>query len=481
MNPALELEHTFATDLEGLYAPLKPEGFPKPSLLVLNRPLATELGLNPEWLEKDGADLLSGSAVPPTAHPLAQAYAGHQFGHFNPQLGDGRALLLGEVVDPQGRRFDLQLKGSGVTPYSRNGDGRAALDSALREYIASEAMYALGIPTTRSLAVVTTGETVVRQRIAPGAVLTRIAASHLRVGTLEYFASRGDKEKLERLISYALRRHYPDVADATNPAKALLDGVAVAQGTLIAQWMLVGFIHGVMNTDNMTLSGETIDYGPCAFMDEYDPGTVFSAIDQHGRYAFSNQPGIGSWNLARMAEALLDLLDNDAEAAVASAKESIDLYGHTFASTWFAGMRNKLGLVGEDDGDPDLIQSLLDWMKKEKSDYTNTFRALSAALAEDDTPFDDPAFLAWHDQWKRRLGDADAGQTAAAMNRVNPVYIPRNHRMEAALDAALEGDLSPMNTLLEVMAQPYEVQPGQEAYAAPAPQDFGPYQTHCNT
>ena len=488
IDKSLRLEHTYANDLEGLYTLWKPEGFTNPSVVLLNRGLAAELGLEASWLDDHAAAVLSGSTITPGSRPLAQAYAGHQFGNFNPQLGDGRAVLLGEVVDPKGQRFDVQLKGPGTTPYSRNGDGRAALDSALREYIVSEAMHALGIPTTRSLAVVKTGEMVVRQRTAPGAVLTRVAASHIRIGTLEYFAARRESDKLRRLVEYTLRRHYPEHAETDNPAKALLDAVAVAQGQLIARWMLIGFIHGVMNTDNVTLSGETIDYGPCAFMDKYDPQTVFSQIDHMGRYAFSNQPGIGSWNLARMAEALLDMLGDDTDAAIASAQASLELYGRTFATTWLEGMRRKVGLSDEDDGDLDLVQGLLDWMAEAGADYTSTFRGLSAELradksarADDQPAFEGPTFTAWNERWRARLNGAELGGVADAMDQVNPLYIPRNHKVEEALDAAIAGDLTPTKTLIEVLGRPFAVQPGREAFAAPAPLDFGPYSTHCNT
>ena len=478
---APRLEHTFATELEGLYTAHQPPGFEAPSLLLLNRTLATELGLDPAWLEEHGAAALSGSELPPGTRPLAQVYAGHQFGHFNPQLGDGRALLLGEVVDPQGRRFDLQLKGAGTTPYSRNGDGRAGLDSVLREYIVSEAMYALGIPTTRSLAAVTTGERVVRQRIAPGAVLTRVAASHIRVGTLEYFASRKLKSELRRLVDYTLRRHYPDQADAPNQAKALLDAVGKAQAELVAQWMLVGFVHGVMNTDNVTLSGETIDYGPCAFMEQYDPRTVFSQIDHQGRYAFGNQPGIGAWNLARMAAALLNLLAVDEDRAVAMAQESLDQFGATVQGNWTSGMRKKLGLAGEEATDEALVKDLLDWMQRNHTDYTSAFRKLSRSLVEGGAAFEGDEFSAWNERWRSRLGGADLQETAAAMDRVNPLYIVRGHKIEEALDAAIAGHLGPTEAMIDVLSRPFEEQPGAEAYAEPAPADFGPYSTHCNT
>ncbi len=477
----LGLENTYASNLDGLFAPIDPAGFPHPELLLLNRSLATELGLAPDWLEAYGAALLSGSDVADGTRPIAQAYAGHQFGQFNPQLGDGRALLLGEVVDPRGRRFDLQLKGAGRTPFSRQGDGRAALDSALREYVVSEAMHALGVPTTRALAVVATGETVMRQRAAPGAVLTRVAASHIRIGTLEYFAARRDTDKLRRLIDYTLQRHYPDRTDTDNSARALLEAVAAAQGRLIARWMHIGFVHGVMNTDNVTLSGETIDYGPCAFMEAFDPNTVFSGIDQHGRYAYGNQPDIGAWNLARMAEALIELLAEESEAAIEIAKGALEIYGRTINAAWFEGMRAKLGLAEEREGDPELIQELLDWMKDNQADYTSTFRKLSVSLTDAAPAFDAPGFVAWDQKWRDRLGDTPLASVAQAMDAVNPLYIPRNHKVEEALDAALQGDLAPTRTLLEVVSQPFVAQPGRDTFAAPAPDAFGPYQTHCNT
>lgn len=479
---ALTLEHTFARELDGLYVPWKPEGFPAPDLLLLNETLAAELGLDIDALKADGGAVLSGSKTPTGVRPLAQAYAGHQFGNFNPQLGDGRAVLLGEVVTPTGERFDIQLKGSGTTPFSRSGDGRAGLDSALREYIVSEAMHALGVPTTRSLAVVTTGETVLRDRETPGAVLTRVAASHLRVGTLEFFAARQELDKLRRLVDYTLHRHFPEHADAENPAKALLDAVASVQARLVGQWMMIGFIHGVMNTDNVALSGETIDFGPCAFMDAYDPKTVFSRIDQGGRYAFANQPGIGGWNLARMAEALLDLLAEDPKDAVPLAEQALDRYGSELDEAWIGGMRRKLGLSDEQDEDIELIRSLLAWMHSSEADYTGTFRRLSASLGEDDPAFEDSALAAWNLRWRERLGDADRRETAAAMDRVNPLYIPRNHRVEAALDAAVAGDMGPTEELIEVLSRPFEHQPGREAYAEPAPREFSEgYRTHCNT
>ncbi|MEO1232976.1 MAG: YdiU family protein [Myxococcota bacterium] len=476
----LRLEHTYADQLEGLYVSMQPQGFPTPELRLLNRPLAEALGLDASELE---AGLLSGSAVPAEAKPIAQAYAGHQFGQLNPQLGDGRAMLLGEVVDPAGRRFDIQLKGSGETPFSRGGDGRALLDSALREYIISEAMHALGVPTTRALAVVTTGETIDRgDRRGPGAVMTRVASSHLRVGTLEFFAIRNETEKLERLVDYALRRHYPARADDEKPAQALLEEVAERQGELIARWMQLGFVHGVMNTDNFTLSGETIDYGPCAFIDVYDPEAVFSRIDRRGRYAFGNQPRIGAWNMARMAEALLGQLADTPEEASPIAQAALERYGQRLQSTWLDGMRAKLGLAGAEDGDHELVEGLMEWMLESRADYTSTFRRLSASLREGRAAVsEDAAFVAWEERWRARLGEGELAKVAEAMDRVNPLYIARNHLVEEALDRAVQGDLGPTEALVEVLARPFEAQPGRERYAEPAPADFGPYETHCNT
>lgn len=473
-------EHTYAEQLEGLYVPLEPEGFSDPELLLLNRPLAGELGLDIDTLN---GGLLSGSALTPEVRPIAQAYAGHQFGQLNPQLGDGRAMLLGEVVSPNGGRYDIQLKGSGPTPFSRGGDGRALLDSALREYIVSEAMHALGVPTTRALAVVTTGETLYREdRRGPGAVLTRVAASHLRVGTLEFFAIRNDVEKLKRLVDYAVQRHFPERMEAENRAQALLEGVAERQGALIATWMLHGFVHGVMNTDNFTLSGETIDYGPCAFIDTYDPHAVFSRIDRQGRYAYGNQPRIGAWNMSRMAQALLGVLAENRQEALPFAEGALDLYGRTVQSKFQDGMRAKLGLAGSADGDDELIESFMGWMADTNADYTSTFRRLSTALREKTVAFpEQPSFAPWNDRWQKRLGGADRSAVADRMDAVNPAYIARNHLLEEALDRALEGDLEPSRTLLDVLARPYEAKPGQERYAAGRPTDFGPYQTHCNT
>ncbi len=474
------LEHTYADELEGLYVPWEPRGFPAPELVLLNRPLAASLGLDPDRLD---AAVLSGSSLPEGSKPLAQAYAGHQFGHLTPQLGDGRAVLLGEVVDARGRRFDLQLKGSGPTPFSRGGDGRALLDSALREYLLSEAMHAMGVPTTRALAVVTTGETVRRQdRVASGAVLTRVAASHLRVGTLEFFAVRRDASKLRRLVAYALRRHAPDRVEADDPALALLEVVAEAQARLLARWMGVGFVHGVMNTDNVALSGETLDYGPAAFLDRTDAEAVFSRVDQGGRYAYGNQPGIGGWNLARMAEALLPVMSGTPEQAVSGAQEVLTHFRARYQQHWRDHLRAKLGLAGEDPGDAALADALIELMDDRQADWTATFRHLASTLRPGGPAWPERgAFAGWEARWRRRLGDADPAATARAMDAVNPANVPRNHLVEEALDAALAGDLGPTRELLEVLARPFEVSAGNERYADPPPAGCGVYRTHCNT
>lgn len=478
--PALGLQHSFAERLEGLYVPWQPTGFPKPELVQLNRELYDELGL-PALSEEQSAAVFSGSLLPHDARPLAQAYAGHQFGGYAPQLGDGRALLLGERVDRQGRRIDLQLKGSGPTPFSRGGDGKAALGPVLREYIVSEAMHRLGVPTTRVLAAITTGETIERERPLPGAVLTRTAASHLRIGTLEYFSRNGALQELERLVSYALERHYPERVGQGDAAHQLLEGVAAAQGKLIARWMLLGFVHGVMNTDNMTLSGETIDYGPCAFMEVYDPETVFSSIDRGGRYAFGNQPNIGRWNLLCMGQALLPLLAAQREAAIERVRGAVELFGEAYDRAVLQGMRKKLGLTGESAEDEPLIAGLLDWMHRSRQDYTLTFRRLADGLLAGEPPFSDEHFSSWHAHYLDRLNGEAPVQVAARMNQENPLYIPRNHLVEEALDAALAGNFAPFRELLQVLASPYVAALDRERYASPAPPDFGPYRTFCGT
>jgi serine/tyrosine/threonine adenylyltransferase len=478
--PALGLEHSFAEQLEGLYVPYEPEGFPKPELIQLNRQLYEELDL-PPLSDEQIAAVFSGNVTPRDARPLAQAYAGHQFGAYSPQLGDGRALLLGERIDRHGRRIDLQLKGSGPTPFSRGGDGKAALGPVLRETLVSEAMYRLDVPTTRVLTAITTGEQIFRERPLPGAVLARTAASHLRIGTLEFFAHGPDLDKLERLVSYALERHYPDRVGTPNAATQLLEGVAQAQGALIARWMLLGFIHGVMNTDNMTLSGETIDYGPCAFMEAYDPKAVFSSIDRGGRYAFGNQPDIGRWNLMRMGQALLPLLAPERHAAIEQIRQALDLFHETYEGSVLQGMRNKLGLKGESLEDEPLIADLLDWMHSTQQDYTLTFRRLADGLFAEKAPFADEHFLSWYTRYQARLNGEEPAQVAERMNQVNPLYIPRNHLVEEALGAAVNGDLTPFREMLDVLGSPYIGAAERDRYARPAPPDFGPYRTFCGT
>jgi len=459
---------------EELFIPQNPEPVARPALVVLNRALAESMGLDADALE---AEVFAGNKIPPGAEPIAQAYAGHQFGNFT-MLGDGRAILLGEHLTPAGVRLDVQLKGSGRTPFSRRGDGRAALGPMLREYIISEAMNGLGIPTTRSLAVVTTGETVYRDTGLPGAVLTRIAASHIRVGTFEYLAATKNVEALRALADHTRQRHYPALAGAAEPHRALLEAVIDRQAALIARWMLVGFIHGVMNTDNMALSGETIDYGPCAFMDTYDPETVFSSIDRQGRYAYGNQARIAHWNLARLAETFVPLLDDDETRGVEIAKEILGIFPARFESYWLGGMREKLGLFDSEPGDLDLVRELLEWMARERRDFTNTFCDLNpAASGEGD-------FAVWHAKWRSRLkkqGRAES-KVLALMNSKNPAVIPRNHRVEEALAAAVErNDLAPMRRLLEVLEKPFEDSPEKSGFREPAPVGAEPYQTFCGT
>lgn len=433
---------------------------PEPELIVLNETLAGELGLDPEWLRTpDGVRFLCGVNLPDGARPVAQGYAGHQFGGYSPRLGDGRALLLGEI----GGR-DLHLKGSGRTPFARGGDGLAAVGPMLREYVISEAMHALGIPTTRSLAVVRTGKTIVRENLAPGALLARVAASHLRVGSFQYARASGDIDLLRRLAGHAIARHYPGTDSA-----GLLRAVVESQAELIGRWMLVGFIHGVMNTDNMTISGETIDYGPCAFMDEFDPATVFSSIDQGGRYAYGNQPAIAQWNLARLAESLLPLLDDDQEKAIEKATAELGAFRTRYVSVTLDGFRAKLGLSAVDDATiTALTEDLLALLKTEKTDFTSFFRNLAAGTEPE--PFHD-----WAKRWRAQNPDTDA------MNSVNPIYIPRNHLVEEALTSAADRDLTPLHDLLAAVTAPYTEKPGQERFTAPAPAGSAAYQTFCGT
>ncbi|TYP88901.1 uncharacterized protein YdiU (UPF0061 family) [Blastococcus xanthinilyticus] len=485
--PTVLLGNRFARELGELALPWQAEDAPDPRLLVLNEPLAGELGLDAAALRSPaGLRLLVGTAVPEAATPVAQAYAGHQFGGYSPRLGDGRALLLGELEDAEGRLRDLHLKGSGRTPFARGGDGLAAVGPMLREYVISEAMHALGIPTTRSLAVVATGRPVRRETLLPGAVLARVASSHLRVGSFQYARATGDTDLLRRLADHAIARHHPAAADAEHPYRALFEAVAAAQADLVAQWMLVGFVHGVMNTDNMTISGETIDYGPCAFLDAFDPATVYSSIDTGGRYAYRNQPLAAEWNLARLAEALLPLFADDEERAVALAVESLGTFRPRYDAAWVAGLRAKLGLPAstDDAAVTALADDALALLQRDHVDLTSFFRALSAAARGDAEPvrllFLDLAGIdGWLDRWRALTPDALSPD--AAMDRVNPVYIPRNHLVEEALDAATEGDLAPLERLLAAVAAPYDERPGLERYAAPAPQDFGAYRTFCGT
>ena len=479
-------EHTYAQQLAGFGAPWQPTEVPNPTLVELNTRLATELGLDADRLQTaDAVRVLAGAAAPDGSVPIAQIYAGHQFGNFSPQLGDGRAVLLGEIVAPSGHRYDLSLKGSGRTPFSRGGDGKAALGPVLREYLMGEAMHALGVPTTRALAAVTTGDLVRRDGMLPGAVLTRVASSHLRVGTFQFFSARGDIERLRQLVSYTIDRHDADLAEADNPPLALLDAVIGRQASLIAHWMNLGFIHGVMNTDNVTISGETIDYGPCAFMDVYDPRTVFSSIDHAGRYAYGNQPRIGLWNMARLAEALLPLIDPDQDHSVELATEALDTYQGRYDAAWMAGMRAKLGLDGTHTDDLALAADWLELLQTHRVDYTTAFRRLADA-ADGELPtrvgvtalFDEP-ISNWLDRWTARRA-ADAGD---AMRSANPIYVPRNHLVEAALAAAVsDDDLAPFDQLLARVTDPYTPQPESEQYEQPAPDGFNRgYQTFCGT
>ena len=459
---------------------------PRPGLAVLNENLAAELGLDVAALREKGAEIFAGNALPSGADPIAQAYAGHQFGHFT-NLGDGRAILLGEQITSGGGRFDIQLKGSGQTPYSRRGDGRAALGPMLREYIISEAMHAHGIPTTRSLAVVTTGEQIVREELLPGAVLTRVAASHIRVGTFEYASAIGDRAALEALTRHTLERHYPDSVGADHPASALFEGVLERQAKLIAQWVCVGFVHGVMNTDNMALSGETIDYGPCAFIDTYNPGTVFSSIDRGGRYAYANQPNIAHWNLARLAEALLPLMDADKDIAVAAVEEVLGKFPDRFRAHYTAGLRAKLGLLTEEEGDYNLAREFLDWMKMAEADFTSSFAALTKRIEtgrmEGPISFGGAPLRSWLEKWDARLErqQKSKAEIVGLMRPANPVVIPRNHRVEEALAAANRGDFAVMSRLLEVLRAPFAETPQNEPYRDAPPAGDAPYRTFCGT
>ncbi|HKU04429.1 MAG TPA: YdiU family protein [Bradyrhizobium sp.] len=492
MTLQFPFEHTYAALPANFFARVAPTPVASPRLIKLNRELAIQLGLDPDQLSTpEGAEILSGKRLPEGAEPIAMAYAGHQFGHFVPQLGDGRAILLGEVIDKDGIRRDIQLKGSGPTPFSRRGDGRAALGPVLREYIVSEAMFRLGIPTTRSLAAVISGESVMRETVLPGAVLTRVAASHIRVGTFQFFAARGDTDGVRHLADHVIGRHYPELANVERPYHALLDAVIARQADLVARWLLIGFIHGVMNTDNTSISGETIDYGPCAFMDEYNPGKVFSSIDEMGRYAYGNQPRIALWNLTRLAECLLPLLSDEQEKAIEQAQFALGEFAEKFTSAYQAGLRAKIGLFTKADGDEALVQDLLDAMTKNSADFTLTFRRLGdAALGPDhDEPvrglFIDPTmFDEWAARWRQRIAreSQSPAERRAAMHSVNPAFIPRNHRVEAVIQAAMNhDDYAPFEEILTVLSKPFEDQPAFAAYAEPPEPDQRVTQTFCGT
>ncbi|WP_460448728.1 protein adenylyltransferase SelO [Alsobacter sp. SYSU BS001988] len=492
MTLSFPFDNSYARLPAGFFARVNPTPVAGPRLVKINSELARDLGLDPDALASpEGVEILAGQRVPEGAEPLAAAYSGHQFGHFSPQLGDGRAILLGEVVDRSGARRDIQLKGSGLTPFSRGGDGRAALGPVLREYLVSEAMAALGVPTTRALAAVTTGEPVLREEVLPGAVLTRVASSHIRVGTFQFFASRRNLEGLRQLADHVIERHDPEARTAPRPYRALLDGVIGRQAELIAQWLLLGFIHGVMNTDNMSVSGETIDYGPCAFMDAYDPATVFSSIDRNGRYAYGNQPGIAQWNLARLAECLLPLLADDQDEAVAQAQEALDRFVDLFNDAYLRGLRRKLGLSGEQEGDLALAQDLLGLMAEARADFTLTFRKLADAAPGPAHDGELRALLggataldAWLARWRTRLASAgrDPAEAARSMRLANPAVIPRNHLVEAMIEAAVERqDFGPFEEMLEAVTRPFDPRPDHAGYADAPPRSDVPYRTFCGT
>ena len=492
MTAGFPFHNSYARLPDRFFARVEPTRVPAPRLVRVNRSLAVHLGLDPDWLASDeGVAVLAGNRVPDGAEPIATAYAGHQFGGLVPQLGDGRAILLGEVVDRDGVRRDLQLKGSGPTPFSRRGDGRAALGPVIREYLVSEAMAALGIPTTRALAAVTTGETVIRDEMLPGAVLTRVASSHIRVGTFQYFAIRGDVDGVRLLADHVIARHYPHVAGAANPYAALLDAVISAQAKLIAQWLLIGFVHGVMNTDNMSIAGETIDYGPCAFVDDYDPAAVWSAIDRQGRYAYANQPAIAQWNLTRLAECLLPLLSSETDRAVTEAEKALAAFGPQFGEAYQTGLRRKLGLLDQREGDDEIGRDLLAAMNANSADFTLTFRRLCDAAAG---PAGDEGVRSlftksseydeWAVRWRKRLEEepADGSARRAAMTAANPAYIPRNHRVEAAIRAAVDReDFAPFEELHAVLSKPFEDQPAFAHYAERPQAHERVRQTFCGT
>ncbi len=488
-SATIELDHRFADALPELAVDWAASPAPTPAVVALNEPLAEELGIDVAWLRSAaGIAVLAGNAVPDGARPVAMGYAGHQFGNYSPRLGDGRALLLGEVLDAEGRLRDVHLKGSGRTPFARGGDGRATLGPMLREYLIAEALHALGVPTTRSLAVVTTGETVARTGPEPGAILTRVATSHLRVGTFEYARWLEDGANLEPLVRHALERHHPDGDDSARPALTLLRHTVEVQAVLIAQWMLVGFVHGVMNTDNMTISGESIDFGPCAFMDRFDPATVFSSIDHAGRYAYGNQPAVAQWNLARLAEALLPAIDEDRDTAVALATEALEGFVDRYQRAWSDGMAGKLGLPPDSPGNSALFDGLVSLQTRARADHTSTYRALASVLRGDSMALGAlfPEHVLeigdWSTSWQGALGDADRGAVAEGMDAVNPLYVPRNHLVEAALASAVDGEFAAFGSLLDLVTDPYVERAGRRAETGPAPDGFDSgYQTFCGT
>ncbi len=476
-------DNTYSKLPETMFSKLSPIPVKSPEITLLNYSLSKELGLDFSNIENKYLSLLfSGNLLPDGSESIAQAYAGHQFGHFT-MLGDGRAIVIGEHISNNNKRFDIQFKGSGKTPFSRNGDGRAALGPMLREYIISEAMHSLKIPTTRSLAVVKTSETVIRETPLKGAILTRVASSHIRVGTFQYIAAIENQKNLKTIVKYTINRHYPNLKNSENPALNLLKTLIEKQTKLVVDWMRVGFIHGVMNTDNMTVSGETIDYGPCAFMDIYDPQTVFSSIDQQGRYAYFNQPGITKWNLARFAECLIPLIDKNKDKAIEIATETINTFSDIYKKNWLKMMRDKLGLLGEDSKDESLIIDLLTWMHQNKADYTNTFCMLMNENIKEDKVYKNENFLGWKEQWQERLkiNNNSPEKSLKLMQSANPIVIPRNHKVEEALEAANNDDLNPIKNLLKVLEKPYESQEGISEYQSPAPITDKKYQTFCGT
>lgn len=488
MNAPIAFANSYTALPDRFFARVLPTPVAAPRLIKLNDALASHLGLDIAWLcSSAGLDMLSGRAMPDGAEPIATAYAGHQFGNFVPQLGDGRAVLLGEVIDRDGARRDLQLKGAGRTPFSRGGDGRAALGPVLREYIVSEAMASLGIPTTRALAAVTTGESVMREVELPGAVLTRVASSHIRIGTFQFFASRGDGDAVRTLADHAIARHYPEAAESDTPYRALLDGVIARQANLVARWLHVGFIHGVMNTDNMSIAGETIDYGPCAFIDAYDPAKVFSSIDQFGRYAYGNQARIALWNLTRMAECLLPLFADDEKASIDIAQQSLANFSDLFNAAYLGGFRAKMGLATSRDDDASLLQDLLKAMAAGGVDFTLAFRALCEAQEDASALLalfpDSAAINIWLTQWCARIAsepqNADTRKTA--MRAANPAFIPRNHRIAEVIETAARGDFAPFEKLLIVLATPFDDQPANAAYMTPPQDHERVLQTFCGT